>query len=281
MIVLESMIRIEKLKDTKPYLHFADIKEIEPYYKEIMKNGENVFGIYFDSAVVGISYIEDDDDPYLYVYIFPMYRRKGYGYQAVKTIEKSFKASPLQRINTSYDMNNKVSKAFAQKCGYKMTWASTLMSYKGDKFDIPNLPVRNYKDTDFDKTYYFVDKAFHLMRLSTGWFPDSKLKDPNEETRKWYSDSKKDSYVYIVNNQIVGYVNIEEDEINVVAIKNEEQRKGYGRLLTEYATNIVIDRGYKEVTLWCVVNNKKARNLYDSLGFKEVFVEAFAEKKTI
>ena len=39
--------------------------------------------------------------------------------------------------------------------------------------------------------------------------------------------------------------------------------------------------GYKEVTLWCVVNNKKARNLYDSWGFKEVFVEAFAEKKTI
>ena len=90
MIVLESMIRIEKLKDTKPYLHFADKKEIEPYYKEIMKNGENVFGIYFDRAVVGISYIEDDDDPYLYVYIFPMYRRKGYGYQAVKIIEKSF-----------------------------------------------------------------------------------------------------------------------------------------------------------------------------------------------
>ena len=87
--------------------------------------------------------------------------------------------------------------------------------------------------------------------------------------------------MYIVNNQIVGYVNIEEDEINVVAIKNEEQGKGYGKLLTEYATNIVIDRGYKEVTLWCVVNNKKARNLYDSLGFKEVFVEAFAEKKTI
>ena len=73
------MIRIEKLKDTKPYLHFVDKKEIESYYKEIMKNGENVFGIYFDSAVVGISYIEDDDDPYLYVYIFPMYRRKGYG----------------------------------------------------------------------------------------------------------------------------------------------------------------------------------------------------------
>jgi len=67
----------------------------------------------------------------------------------------------------------------------------------------------------------------------------------------------------------------------VAAIKNEEQGKGHGRLLTEYATNIVIDRGYKEVTLWCVVNNKKARNLYDSLGFKEVFVEAFAEKKTI
>ena len=41
----------------------------------------------------------------------------------------------------------------------------------------------------------------------------------------------------------------------------------------------MIDSGIKEPCLWCVVGNKKARKLYDSLGFKEVRVTAYPEKK--
>ena len=43
--------------------------------------------------------------------------------------------------------------------------------------------------------------------------------------------------------------------------------------------NLMIDSGIKEPCLWCVVGNKKARKLYDSLGFKEVRVTAYPEKK--
>ena len=272
-------IKITKIKETTPYLNLIDKKEVDDFYSNIEKNEDGIFGIYAGDLVVGFAEIDDNEKAWVYVYIFPIYRRKGYGFQAIKAIEKGLKASPLKSIETTYDMNNRVASSFAKKCGYYLSWASSHMSYKGNKFDIANLPIRNYEESDFDNVYYFVDEAFHNMRLSTGWFPDSKLEEPNEESRKWYADSKKDTFLYVIDNEIVGCVNLEEGEINVIAIKTSEQGKGYGRLLTKFATNVLIDRGYKEPSLWCVVNNKKARNLYDSLGYKEVYVAAFAKKK--
>ena len=57
------------------------------------------------------------------------------------------------------------------------------------------------------------------------------------------------------------------------------KEKGLGKEFVKYMTNRLIDRGVKEPVLWCVVGNKNARHIYDSLGYKEVFCEAFAVKK--
>ena len=270
-------LKLQKIEDMKQFLNQINVKEAGVEFKRFSENGEHIFGIFDNKNVVGLTDIEDDkDEAFFYVYIFSKYRKKGYGSAIIEIIEKQLEA---KTVEIPYDFYNESVRKFLEKRGYIRSWASTYMSYKGNKFDIPDLPIRNYEETDFENVYYFVDKAFHIMRLSTGWFPDSKLKDPDEESHKWYSDTKKDSFVYIVDNEIVGYVNLIEDEINVVAIKNSNQGKGYGRLLTKYVTNVLIDRGFKEPTLWCVVNNKKARNLYDSLGYKEVCCVGFAKKK--
>ena len=82
------IIKIEKLKETTPYLHLIDKKEVDDFYSNIEKNEDGIFGIYAGDLVVGIAEIEDNEKAWVYVYIFPMYRRKGYGFQAIKTIEK-------------------------------------------------------------------------------------------------------------------------------------------------------------------------------------------------
>ena len=43
--------------------------------------------------------------------------------------------------------------------------------------------------------------------------------------------------------------------------------------------NRILEKDEDEPTLWCVVGNNKARRLYDSLGFEEIWIEAFAKKK--
>ena len=47
----------------------------------------------------------------------------------------------------------------------------------------------------------------------------------------------------------------------------------------KYPTNRLIDRRIEEPVLWCAVGNESAKHIYDSLGYKEVFTQGFAEKK--
>ncbi len=57
-----------------------------------------------------------------------------------------------------------------------------------------------------------------------------------------------------------------------------KNRKGYGKAFVKYLVNRILEMNGDEPTLWCVVGNNKARNLYDSLGFEERWIEAFAKK---
>ena len=88
------------------------------------------------------------------------------------------------------------------------------MVYDGEKFNIPELGIRQYEDKDYIDAFRLSDEAFHIMRLSLGRFPDSKLSEPSEESRKDWLKYAKDSYVYVINDEIVGYGNLEDSTIN-------------------------------------------------------------------
>ena len=82
-----------------------------------------------------------------------------------------------------------------------------------------------------------------------------------------------------MDGEIVGYANVDEEELDTVSIKISHQGKGLGKAFIKYMTNLLIDRGVKEPILWCVVGNVNARHIYDSIDYKEVFCEAFANKE--
>ncbi|MBQ7249972.1 MAG: GNAT family N-acetyltransferase [Bacilli bacterium] len=184
----------------------------------------------------------------------------------------------MKKITAIYAFNNDNAKRFVLKNGYQLTWASTLMKYDGDKFEEPDLPVRQYRDEDFDEAFRLSAEAFHRMRVGTGCFPDSVVAAPRKDTRERWLRWAKEKYVIEMDGEIVGYANLDEEELSSVSVKISHQGKGLGKQFVKYLTNRLIDKAIDEPVLWCVEGNENARHIYESLGYKEVFTQRFAEK---
>ena len=269
-------IKIVKKRSLKSYLPEIDIEEASSELVDEMKeNSKEMFAITLGKRVIGVAYIYDRDKAYITINIFKSYRNKGYGTVALMEIEKMIKNNKITAI---YGYHNEVVKKFILKNGYKPTWASTLMKYRGEKFEVPNISVRQYRDEDYNEAFILAEEAFHRMRVGTGCFPDSQVGKPSEESRKRWLKDASDKFVMELNGEIVGYASLDDEELESVSIKISHQGKGLGTIFVKYMTNLLIDRGVKEPILWCVVGNNNARHIYDSLNYKEVFCEGFAEK---
>lgn len=272
-------IKIVKKRSLKKYIPEIDFEEAGiDLTKEMEENDDEMFAITLGKKVIGVAYIDDDGNnnrAFVTVNIFKIYRNQGYGTEALKQVEKMVKS---EKITAIYCYHNEIAKQFLINRGYKPTWASTMMKYSGPKFDVPNLSVRQYEDKDYQEVFMLSAEAFHRMRLGTGCFPNSQIGEPSEESRKRWLESAKDEYVLELNGEIVGFADVDEEELDTISIKISHQGKGLGKAFIKYMTNLLIDRGIKEPILWCVVGNVNARHIYDSIGYKEVFCEAFAEK---
>ena len=273
-------IKVRKNKNIVKYLSLIDRKELDDdTYSTITDKEDCLYAISYAHEVVGFSILEyDNESGFVYVYIFPNYRQQGYGSLAIKECENIMNASKLHKITTAYLNNNELAGSFAKKHGYIKEFASSEMIYKGDKFDLPDLPIRQYEDKDYLEAFTLAEEAFHIMRLSTGYFPNSKINEPSEESRKRWLKYADESFVYVLDNEVVGFANIDGPEIDSISIKISQQGKGFGRNFVKYLTNLILDNEKDQPYLWCVVGNKKARKLYESLGYKEVLTMAFANK---
>lgn len=83
-----------------------------------------------------------------------------------------------------------------------------------------------------------------------------------EKYLKQEIQSGKDVYM-LVRKIPVGIVSVQGSLIENLYIKPNEQRKGYGKLLLEFAIN----KCQEKPTLWILDNNRKAYNLYLQYGF--------------
>lgn len=241
------------------------------------KPGHDIYGIWNNGTLVGGAEIEHGKNAYLYVYIAQKFRKNGFGTIAVRLCEKELKIDEPNRIETYYLNGDENAKDFAGKLGYKYRFSSALMRYRGEAFELPELSVRGYEDVDYMAAQQLSARAFHEMRLRVGTFPDSVLQQPSEAMREDWKESAHERFVYVKDGEIVGHSHLEGDVIDSVSIKPEEQGKGIGRLFVKYLCNKILESGYNSVTLYCVVGNW-ARSLYDSLGFREEYIEDYAVK---
>ncbi|WDV44374.1 GNAT family N-acetyltransferase [Clostridiaceae bacterium M8S5] len=238
---------------------------------------DNIYSIVNDNKLVGIAQISEGKFTFIYVFIDPTFRHKGIGFEAIKLCEQKICNGQSKQIMTTYRVNDVDAEYLANKFGYKRKYSSTYMKYTGNRFDIENLPIRGYRDEDYESAHEMYAKAFHEMRVEVGDFPNSVIEQPNDKMRKNWAETLNERLVYIQDGEIVGFAHIKGNEIGSVSVKSEYQGKGIGRAFIKYICNRIFDEGYDSIILYCVVGNK-AKKLYDSLGFKDIYIADYATK---
>lgn len=245
-----------------------DILQILEQYPELF-----ITVLYEDKLVALAQVNEPGPQSYLTVFVAPPFRRKGIGSAVVRYGESKLQAGGTQKVRSSFLADLPSSSAFARKLGYASYFSSAYMQRTGDLFPLEKLPVRLYTDEDYLPSHSMYATAFHEMRVRVGRFPDSVVAQPSEKERKAWKENAKDYFVYELNGEVVGVSHIHDNEIGSISIRTDVQGRGIGRKFVKYLCNEIYQRGYDTVKLCCVIGNDNARNLYDSLGFKEIYIK--------
>lgn len=123
-----------------------------------------------------------------------------------------------------------------------------------------NIKIRKFENKD----NYKLSEIYNDVRKQTFyWLDESHFKTSFEE------DTYEETiFVATVNNKIVGFISIWEEDgfVHHLYIDEEYQNRGIGKLLLNYVLEIIP----YNITLKCLKRNKKAINFYSRYGFKEI-----------
>lgn len=270
------------IADLPPYAQWAgtaDMRDADADFLLAVAEGDaSLRGIFCADRLMGIADMECGQRSYLHIYIFPQHRGKGYGTAAAALLEQQVNGPETEQLLTCYRVSDPVARAFAERRGYVCQYASDYMVYGGPPFG-ERAAVRGYRDEDFPTVLEFYAMAFHLMRLGTGCFPDSVPIEPDEEMRLYWAKTAGERLVYELDGEIVGYLHVEGDMLDAVAVAPERQGEGIGGKLVRCAVDRILGEGHREVGLYCVVGNP-ARRLYERLGFHAAYRNAYAVKRS-
>ena len=270
-------IILQPITDASRYLSQILQEEADAdFYNDVCHDGNTLCAICDGETVVGLTSICDDADAYIYVYIFPQYRSQGYGSSAVEAAEQRLPGA--ETFSTAYNSKNEIARKLAQKYGYNAKFASSVMTYPGEKFQLPELPICKHRDEYFAEAYNLSAEAFHIMRLETGHDPNSVPYQATDAIRQHCLETADERYVYMLGDEIVGCAHLDGAEIDNVAIKITHQGKGLGKLFVQYLVNEILDQEIGQPFLFCLVSNQKAWQLYASLGFTETTRNEYATK---
>lgn len=277
-LIINPIVRLSDSEYKKVYdqIDFKDADE--EFISAFRSKDEAINCVYDGDKLVGLVELVVKKNAYLYIYINPVFRNRGLGKCVLKLCEEQLSTKNVEKIFTRFRIDNTKSAKFACINGYNRKFTSIYMVYIEDKFYIPELPVKQYQDEYYESAHKMYAEAFHEMRISVGDFPDSVVEQPDDNMRKDWANTVYERFVYIQDDVIIGYAHIEDNCIGSISIRKEYQGQGIGRSFMKFICNKILDEGYKEVFLYCVLGNIKAKRLYDSLNFKEVYTVEFATK---
>jgi GNAT superfamily N-acetyltransferase len=269
----------EKAYNVAKELLSYDVVAGEDILRVLAEDPELFITAYIENKLVALAQVnEPASQSYLTVFVAPQFRRQGIGYAMVKYSETGLRAGGTHKVRSSFRACHQSSLAFARKLGYDKYFSSALMQRTGDLFPREELPVRPYMDEDYLASQSLYATAFHEMRVRVGCFPDSVIAQPSEKERRVWEEDAENRSVYEINGEIVAYSHLSGNELSSISVRTDFQGLGIGRKFVMYLCNEIYQRGSANVDLWCVVGND-ARNLYDSLGFKEKYIMEFVQKK--
>lgn len=161
----------------------------------------------------------------------------------------------------------------------------TLGPSEGAPLEVPgiglSLDIRPYDDRHFEDYVRLVGDTFEPMRRSHDFRPHN-VREMNStpERRDYFLAHRDDIFLAFGEGTLVGEAAVEGDFIDDIGVAPGHQGQGYGRILTLFCLDLLLNRGYPHPRTSVVVGNEPARGLYYRLGFELVQTNEWACRRT-
>ena len=169
---------------------------------------------------------------------------------------------------------------------------------EGARLEVPgiglSLDIRPYDDRHFEDYVRLVGDTFEPMRRSHDFRPHNVREMNSTPERRDYFLAHRDDILLAFKlgpsgasetgipgeGTLVGEAAVEGDSIDDIGVAPGHQGQGYGRILTLFCLDLLLNRGYPHPRTSVVVGNEPARGLYYRLGFELVQTNEWACRRT-
>lgn len=125
------------------------------------------------------------------------------------------------------------------------------------------ITLKQYSDEYFKEYKKVYEDCFCEMRTALDLHPINACDSKEELLAK-----QNDIFIYMEDDKIIGSVAIYDNEIDDLIIAKSYQRKGYGKLLLNFAISRIQKNSNSSIILHVADWNRNAVNLYLKNGFK-------------
>ncbi len=163
-----------------------------------------------------------------------------------------------------------------------------------DPASAPALDIRPYDDRHFEAYVRLVGDTFEPMRRSHDFRPHNVCEMNSTPGRRDYFLAHRDDIFLAFESGssgasevgspeegvLVGEAAVEGDFIDEIGVAPGHQGQGYGRILTLFCLDLLLNRGHPHPRTSVVVANEPARGMYYRLGFELVQTNEWACRRS-
>ena len=150
------------------------------------------------------------------------------------------------------------------------------------KYDGDNLLFKEYAQGQEEEYINLLGRAFFGMREELGLKPYNWYEENRQESLKYFAYHKELSNIKGLwkDGALIGVTIIDDNEIEMLAIDEAMQGKGYGERVLRYCMNEIINvKKHKQIFVAVMQINKRAVSLYKKHGFKEFSKLSYLRKQ--
>lgn len=136
--------------------------------------------------------------------------------------------------------------------------------------------IRYYEEKDIEKVAKIITedcKIAYKGIIDDEYLKNLDYKDKEKSIREKYQKQKS---IVLEEGIVKGYSRFGENrdeekdlgELYALYVEADERGKKIGEKLLRKTASILKERGYKEMVIWCLKENKKARKFYEKMGGK-------------
>jgi len=198
------------------------------------------------------------------VFVSEKHRRRGVGSALVSLLTEKIFSIGVKQILFDFIETDSVSKAFAEKNGFRYAFSSLYMRLDGETPDFVD-NFEKYDDSMYEKYHDGMSKAFYPLRKKIGNEPA--MMPPSENVRAFLRDNPSNVMILTEKGEIIAGGCVDGDCIEDIFVDERFRKKGLGKKLISKGVSIIRKNKNIPVHLWVVEENVCAVSLYKSMNF--------------